>query len=120
MDADNPTPLLGATRHEKDWTIIELKGAIDYSRSGELADELDRLSAGPGPRVLLNLSDVEYLDTTGLATLVELRNRLHAAGGQLVLCRVPERVRGLIRVTHLRDLLEVVGDEAAVLGPGAQ
>ena len=57
------------------------------------------------PFVVLDLSGIEFIDSSGLGVIVGLLNRAHLAGGDLRLCAVPPRLKEILRVTRLDKIL---------------
>jgi anti-sigma B factor antagonist len=102
--------------------VLEIEGAIQLGESGEqlaraLRDELD----GGAPSVLLELSRINYADSTGIGELVGYLTRFQGTGRRLVLVNPSERIRQLLRIARLDSLFEVFAslDEAlASPGPG--
>lgn len=62
-------------------------------------------------KLILNVSEVDYLASMAMAKLVMLNRKVETKNGVLVLCQVSERVRNVLRITHLEDLLKIVDNE---------
>src|SRR5438094_620472 len=75
MAEANSEGLVGEPRTVNGWTIADLAGEIDYSRSSKLKAALDPVLEKAGTSLILNLQKVGYLDSTALATLVACRRR---------------------------------------------
>jgi anti-anti-sigma factor len=96
-------------------TVLRVHGELDINT----ADQLRRVVApqlAAGGRLVLDLSQVTFCDSTGLAVLVGFHKRLAAAGGELELRSPVQRVRHLLMITGLNRVFRVVvddGDEAA-------
>ncbi|MDB5281092.1 MAG: anti-sigma-factor antagonist [Bacteroidota bacterium] len=71
-------------------------------------------------KVLLNLSSVQFLDSTGLGMMLSGISKIRSAGGQMVLCNVPDQVKKLLKMTKLESTFNLQPDEAAALGLLAQ
>jgi anti-sigma B factor antagonist len=82
-------------------TRITLRGDLDFGSAPELATSSAREE---GRRVELDLSEVTFIDSSGLAALVRLRQRVLAAGGELRVVAVTPYLRGLMRMTALDQL----------------
>ena len=63
------------------------------------------------PRIVLNLSGVNYIDSGGLGTLVALYTTSHNAGSAIKLCNLTQRVGDLLAVTKLLTIFEVYDSE---------
>jgi anti-sigma B factor antagonist len=66
-------------------------------------------------RVLLNLAQVSYVDSTGIGEIVGAYTRVVREGGQLKLCGVSPRTQELLIATNLASVIEAYGSEAAAL-----
>lgn len=66
--------------------------------------------------VVLDLGNVEFLDSSGLSALVSGLRAMHARGGELVLASVPERVRTVLEVTRLLKVFELSESAEEFLG----
>ena len=87
-------------RHEQGYAIVAAAGEIDISTVTRLRDRLFDMAASGAPLVV-DLDQVSFIDSVGLATLVGTANRAAASGGSLqVVCARP-RTRQLLRLTGL-------------------
>jgi anti-sigma B factor antagonist len=59
---------------------------------------------------------VDYVDSSGLATLVEVLKKLRAYGGKLKLASLSEKVKGLFEITKLTKLFDIASDETSAIG----
>jgi len=80
---------------------------------------IDALRTKPA-KLSVDLSGVSYIDTSGLATLVEAERRARKQGTKLVLYGLHDQPRYLLEVTHLDRLFESAGSEMAVSETGRQ
>lgn len=98
---------------EKDGvTVIEVRGEINISSSPDLKKSFEKIQAA---RILINLSAVSYIDSSGLATLVELLKKVKTRGGSLMLTSLSDKVRSLFEITKLDRLFGIYPDDAAAL-----
>lgn len=88
-------------------TILELSGEIDINTSPQVRKSFDRLIKEERKKVLLDFAQVEYIDSSGLATLVEMLQRLKRFGGMLRLVGLSEKVKGLFEITKLEKLFSI-------------
>jgi anti-sigma B factor antagonist len=97
-------------------TILDVTGRIDLSSSPEVRKAvLAELRKRQTPRVIMNLTGVDYIDSSGVASLVEglkLARELHA---RFILLGLNSRVRDVLQLTHLLDLFEVCDSEEKAL-----
>jgi anti-sigma B factor antagonist len=87
--------------------VLQLRGALDAYTAPTLRDELDAVPLDPPERVVLDLAELGFLDSTGLRVLVEAHANLTGAGGELRLRNAPETTRRLLDITGLADVLGV-------------
>jgi anti-sigma B factor antagonist len=85
--------------------LVKCAGRIvEGGESAVLQHDVDSL-LDEGPYVVLDLSDIDFIDSSGLGLLVRLLNRARLAGGDLRICAVPPRLREILRVTRLETIL---------------
>lgn len=90
---------------------LELSGEIDINTSPEVRKAFDQLIKDQKKKILLNFAEVAYIDSSGLATLVEMLQRLKRIGGVLRLCNLSEKVKGLFEITKLEKLFSIFSSE---------
>jgi anti-sigma B factor antagonist len=93
-----------------DATLIYVRGEIDIETCERLRDVLEP-HLGPRQSVILDLSGVEFIDSSGLHVLEQARGTLTADGGSLVLRNPSKAAHRLLTVTHTEDLLQSDADE---------
>jgi anti-sigma B factor antagonist len=87
---------------------IECNGRIVFGEeSALLRDDVKRAIADGSKRIVLNLGEVNYIDSGGLGTLVALHTTAHNAGGTIKLANLTKRVGDLMQVTKLLTVFEV-------------
>ena len=91
--------------------IIALEGEIDLHRSPEVKELLQPLMQRKAPRILLDLSGVSYMDSSGLAVLIEALQRVLGYGGKLGLFGLQESVRNIFEIARLDQVFEIFSDE---------
>jgi len=91
---------------------IECNGRIVFGEeSALLRDEVKKAVADGQKRIVLNLSEVNYIDSGGLGTLVALHTTAHNSGGAIKLANLTKRVGDLLQVTKLLTVFEVHNSE---------
>ena len=93
---------------------VELRGELDISNATRLEDDLRRVEADNPPLIVLDLSRLAFMDSTGLRLLIGADSRAREAGRRLVLIRGNEMVQRVLRVTRLDERLEIVSDPGAL------
>jgi anti-sigma B factor antagonist len=95
--------------------ILVLLGEIDLHRSPEIKELLQPLVAGKAPRILLDLSAVTYMDSSGLAVFIEALQKVLGYGGKLGLFGLQDGVRNIFEIARLDQVFEIYHDEATAL-----
>jgi anti-anti-sigma factor len=89
-----------------DGAIVRLCGELEVTTAGSLRDCLARVVLTGPTRLVLDLSELEFCDSAGLAVFVEWRRRARSAGFDFVLRSPGKHIRSLLELTLLTDLLE--------------
>ncbi len=92
---------------------IAIQGRITIENSGEMRTKLANALRTKPAQVSVDLSGVSYIDTSGLATLVEAVRNARKQGTRLILGGIHDQPRYLFEVTHLDRLFEIAGPEAS-------
>jgi anti-sigma B factor antagonist len=99
-------------REKEGITILDLKGRLTVGEAATaLRDELSLLPGSGHKSVILDLAGVEYIDSTGLGTLVVCYNNVRKAGGALKLLNLNRRNTELLILTKLSTVFEMFDDE---------
>ena len=107
-----------AARHLDKITIFDITGDIDLATSPELRKALLReLRELKMPRVVLNLKSVRYIDSSGVASLVEGLKASRDVGSRLVLFGLNRTVREVLQLSKLVKIFEIYEDEAQSVAP---
>ena len=106
------------TRDEGGVTVVTLDGELEVSEASVLRELLGGLIAGPQSRVLLDLTDVSFIDSSGIGVLVGAHRRAEAAGARLGLAAAGPGVRRVFELTRTDRVLrlyDTVSDGVAAL-----
>ena len=105
-----------STRQVGDVTVIDATGRITLGEGASTLRDTVRDLAGNGhKKLLLNLSEVSYIDSSGIGELVSGFTTLTNQGGQLKLVGLTKRVKDLLQITKLYTVFEVFDDEASAV-----
>ena len=100
-----------STRQVDGVMVVDCSGRVVFGEeSASLRDTVKKLLA-ESPKVVLNLREVNYIDSGGLGTLVSLFTTARNAGGAVKLARLSQRVGDLLQITKLLTIFEVFDDE---------
>ncbi len=98
--------------------LISLSGELDLSGAPALDEEIRRLAARDDVRrVVLDLRDLAFLDSSGLRVVAIAARRLSGAGRELTLVRGPETVQRVFDITRMADQLDFVDSPPNGFGP---
>ncbi len=101
------------TRQVGDVTVIDLSGRITLGEGASaLRDVLRDLTAKGNKKILLNLGDVTYIDSSGIGELVSGFTTVTNAGGTVKLLNLTKRVKDLLQITKLYTVFDVHDEEA--------
>ncbi|HZN88719.1 MAG TPA: STAS domain-containing protein [Thermoleophilaceae bacterium] len=107
--------ILDVQTEERDGLIhLALKGELDLSTVGKVQEELRRVEASGPPVLVLDLSKLTFLDSTGLRCLVTADERGREAGRRVVIVRGPDPVQRVFAITRLEERLDMVDDATSV------
>ena len=97
-------------------TVIDLSGRITLGEgSGMLRDELRNLIGTNRRKILINLADVTYMDTSGIGQLVAGYTTVSNQGGHLKLLNLTKKVKDVLQITKICTLFETFDDEKQAL-----
>ena len=96
-------------------TVCSVDGEIDINTSPGIKKSFDKILAAKTPKIIINLSGVTYVDSSGLASLVEILKNMRAYGGKLKLTNLSAKVKSLFEITKLEKLFEIAADEAEAI-----
>ena len=110
--------VLYATIREVDTiTIVDLSGRISLGEGSALLRRTVRDLLDNGhTRILLNLGDVNYIDSSGIGELVSGFTAVRSREGQLKLLNLTKKVHDLLQITKLFTVFEVYSDEGTAVG----
>lgn len=99
------------------WTVVSLYGELDVATSPELRELLVRLVGDGAERLVLDLEGVDFLDSTGLGTIISVLKRVRTHGGDLRLVSTQARITRLFEITGLDKAIPLLPSlDAAVAG----
>src|SRR5258708_33052574 len=94
-------------------TIVDLSGrVVAGDGSAALRDLIRNLISEGNKKILLNLRNVNYIDSAGLGELVSGFTSMQSGGGELKLLNLTKRVRDLLQITKLYTVFDITDDEA--------
>ena len=101
------------TRQIDGVAVVDVSGCITLGEgSSSVRDSLRELIGKGEKKILLNLSDVSYIDSSGIGELVSAYTTISNQGGTLKLVGLTKRVKDLLQITKLYTVFDVHEDEA--------
>ena len=102
-------------RTEENVPIVSIVGDIDLENSPKLRTFLKPKSSQKTPRLLLDFSGVSYIDSSGLATLIEYFQAVQGFHGKLALAGLSPRVKNVFEIVRLEQIFSLHPDVASAL-----
>jgi anti-sigma B factor antagonist len=99
----------------QDLVVCYLDGELDINTSPQIKKSFDKLISKKTPKVVINFKGLSYVDSSGLATLVEILKNMRIYGGRMRLTNLSAKIRGLFEITKLERLFEIFPDEEAAV-----
>jgi len=103
-------------RSAGDVTLLDLKGKMTLGEGDEtLKDKINSLVHQGRKKLVLNLAEVPYMDSSAIAVLVEALQKIRKLGGKIFLTNLQPRVKGLLEIARLDTIFGVTKDEAEAM-----
>lgn len=110
------TRLFEATARQRGGTaVIDLVGEVNRDAGTALSAAYNEASAMGARSLLLNFSDVDYINSTGIAVIVGILARSRQDGIALTVCGLSEHYRTIFEITRLIDFMEIFPDEESAV-----
>ena len=104
------------SRQVGDVTVMDAAGRITLGEGASaFRDRIREIVAKGDKKILLNLADVSYIDSSGIGEMVSGFTTVTNNGGQLKLVGLTKRVKDLLQITKLYTVFEAFDDEAAAI-----
>ena len=99
------------------FVILDISGDIDLAHSPQMRKALlGEIKEKKVPKVFLNLKSVRYMDSSGIASLVEGLRASRDIGSRLILYSLSTHVREVMHLSRLQTIFEIFEDEQQALG----
>ena len=97
-------------------TVVDMSGRITLGEGSVILRDTIRDLVGKGQKkILLNLGDVTYIDSSGIGELVSAFTAVRREGGELKLLNLTKKVHDLLQITKLYTVFDIKDDEAAAI-----
>ena len=97
-------------------SVLSLEGEIDLHVSPQIGASLQSMAAKKPPQLVVDLSKVTYIDSSGLAVLIEAMQDVNAYGGKFALSGLQESVRPIFEIARLDQVFRICPATASALG----
>ena len=95
--------------------VCRMNGEIDINTAPQIKKVFDKILSEKREKILINFKEVSYIDSSGLATLVEMLKNIRSYGGKLKLSNLSTKIRSLFEITKLEKLFDISNDEEEAL-----
>jgi anti-anti-sigma factor len=102
-------------RQPQGLAIIDLHGEINAFAEASLNTAYEQALANDPATIILNFSDVAYINSTGIALIVGLLAQARKTHRRLVTCGLSDHYQEIFHITRLSDFMTMYGDEASAL-----
>lgn len=102
-------------RHTARATLIDLHGRLTFFEVGVLRENVSRLLEEGRKHIVLNLSGLQYLDSSGIGELARIYVMVLKGGGEIKVVGLSRNVEDVLKVTHLYQVFPEFPDEEAAL-----
>ncbi len=102
-------------RHQPGIAVMDLEGEINASSEGALGAAMVEVGQREPRTLILNFSDVDYINSTGIALIVGLLGKARNAGCGMLAYGLSAHYVEIFRITRLADYLSILPDEASAL-----
>lgn len=105
-----------SSRSEGEFTVVGVSGEVDLYSSPRMREALLSSVTKKSPHLIVDLAGVSYMDSSGIATLVEALQLTRRHSGRLVLAGMSDRVREIFELARLQSVFELSPSVESALG----
>lgn len=107
---------MGLKTEDKNGSIVcYVEGEIDINTAPDIKKHFEKILFKKAPKIVVNFSRVTYVDSSGLATLVEILKGMRLYGGKMRLSNLSPKIKSLFEITKLEKLFDIVADETQAI-----
>ena len=103
---------------EAAFPVLCLQGnLLERNEAQELLEETNEVIANETNKIIIDLEELDYINSSGLNVILNIFTRVRNANGELVICHVNEKLKNLLVITKLHDVIKQTNsrEEAATL-----
>jgi len=95
--------------------IVKFHGRLSAADAGNVSDELHRVLEAGGKNISIDMSELDFVDSSGLSVLISTLKHARNAGGDLVLLNVNARIMALLELTRLNEIISIYDDQESLI-----
>ena len=114
-DTDKLKPVIRGVKHEGRAIVLELCGEIDMKCSARVKDKFKEIYRDKPPVIVVDMTEVEFMDSSGLATLVGVLKWCRLNGSELRLAGLTKAVRNIFDICRLESIFQIYDSRAEAL-----
>ena len=116
MQNRTPVKMQTSSRQIEDIAVLDIRGRITMGEGNVMLRELVREQIDNGTKkIILNLGEVQYIDSSGIGELVKVHTTTRNQGGQLKLVNLNKQIDELLQLTRLSTVFDIEADEASAV-----
>jgi len=108
-------PFSAQVRHEEHSSVIDLYGEINSTAEAGLMEAYRAADASGSPTIALNFSEVDYINSTGIALIIGVLAQARKAHKTLAVYGLSPHYREIFEITRLVDFMQIYEDEASAM-----
>ncbi len=101
------------TEKKNEVIICHIDGDININTSPQLRKAFEEFVEKDMKKIIVDFSSVSYIDSSGLATFIELLQRLKKSGGSFRICSMNQKVKNIFEVTKLHKIFEIFDTQSS-------
>jgi anti-sigma B factor antagonist len=112
---NKPEPIIRGVKHEGGAVVLELGGEIDMKCSAKVKKKFQELYRDKPPVLVVDMTQVQFMDSSGLATLVGVLKWCRLNDCELRLAGLSRGVRNIFEISRLESIFQIYGSRAEAL-----
>jgi anti-sigma B factor antagonist len=88
--------------------MVCIKGEIDIYSIEKFRDTIEKIIKTQAPEIILDCSELSYMDSTGMGVLIELRNKTKEMGQKIIMMNPRPNIKKLLTLTGVDKIIEVI------------
>jgi anti-sigma B factor antagonist len=107
-----------ALRSEQDRVVLELHGELDLVGAPLLQSEIESAAVEGAPLIVLDLEDLQFIDSSGLRVILSAHERARGRGQAFALTRGSQQVQRLLSIAGVSGHLQIIASPDELIAPG--